>query len=806
MLHTRTISGLAAVPLICARLASAQANADPNYRALRDAAPQETYRVQNIELKRDVGTLTLRSGQITFLAPALNRVSMAVFNGEGRFQLKPAFSLEERYLNKLTGKSEADEPIDSALLAFTDNTFEEIGGQARTMPLDARAADILRDFRRLLRHPSETPHAQTEALFSEWAPNLEAELLAELYNPAQRGSFRAFLHGKQDANLRFLVVPGGALPRMPSPEEVALVNIDPSGERDGIWHLTHRESEWKGGTASSVEDHNLVAPEHYRIEAKIESSASLAASAAIRFKAKIDGARVIPFDLVSALRVSRVTDEGGRALPFIQEPWKEDAAFYVILPEPTVRGRSYEIHVDYGGAKVIHQEGQGNFSVEARESWYPSMNSFADQATYDLTFKVPKQYTLVSVGKLMKEWTEENLACTEWISEVPLAVAGFNYGAFRKKQVTDAATKYNLEAYYTADVPDYLRGLPDMNLTPSSMAERVLQDAQNSIRLYQHWFGDAPYGRIAITQQPEFDFGQSWPTLVYLPISAFLDSTQRWRLLEDQAFRFGDFIQEVTPHEVSHQWWGHMVGWATYHDQWLSEGFADFSAGLFLEATEKPAESAKFWDRLRDAIVQKNSFGNSANDAGPLWLGFRLNSQKTAGAYNRLVYSKGAYFLQMLRMLMRDEKTGDQDFIAMMHDYVQAYLHRAPSTEDFKNLVEKHMKPAMDAEGNHRMDWFFRDWIYGSEIPKYRFEYTLTPAEGGKVVLEGKLLQSDVSPGFLMMIPLYLDFDGHWVRAGTVRVQGSSANIKATLPKTPKRIALNVNHDVLAADVVVKKQ
>ena len=114
------------------------------------------------------------------------------------------------------------------------------------------------------------------------------------------------------------------------------------------------------------------------------------------------------------------------------------------------------------------------------------------------------------------------------------------------------------------------------------------------------------------------------------------------------------------------------------------------------------------------------------------------------------------------------------------------------------------MKPAMDAEGNHHMDWFFRDWIYGSEIPKYRLEYSLTPAGGGKVVLEGKLMQSDVSPGFLMMIPLYLDFDGHWVHAGTIRVQGSNANIKATLPTAPKRIALNVNHDVLAADVVVK--
>ena len=454
---------------------------------------------------------------------------------------------------------------------------------------------------------------------------------------------------------------------------------------------------------------------------------------------------------------------------------------------------------------MIHKEGQGNFSVGGRESWYPSLNSFLDQATYDLTFKVPKQYTLVSVGKLMKQWNEENLACTQWKSDIPLAVAGFNYGAFKKKQITDADTKYEVEAYYTPDVPDYLHELPGFNLTPGTMADQVLNEAQNSIRLFTHWFGPARYGRIAITQQPEFDFGQSWPGLVYLPISAFLDSTHCWRLLDQAAFRFGDFIQEVTPHEVSHQWWGHMTAWSTYHDQWLSEGFADFSAGLFMEAAQKPEEAGKFWDRLRDAIVQKNNFGNAANDAGPLWLGIRLNASKNVGAYNRLVYSKGAWFLQMLRMMMRDEKTGDQDFMALMRGYVQTYLHKSASTEDFMQIVNKHMKSTMDAEGNHRMDWLFRDWIFGSDLPKYRFEYTLTPADGGKVTLEGKLTQSDVSPDFQMMVPLYLDFDGHWIRGGMIRIRGNTATMKATLPKMPKRISLNVNHDVLAAEITVKK-
>src|SRR5262249_27568341 len=149
--------------------------------------------------------------------------------------------------------------------------------------------------------------------------------------------------------------------------------------------------------------------------------------------------------------------------------------------------------------------------------------------------------------------------------------------------------------------------------------------------VFEQFFGKIPYGRIAITQQPQFNFGQSWPSLVYLPVSAFLDSTQRYQLMGANAFRFAQFIDEVTPHEVSHQWWGHAVGWATYHDQWLSEGFADFSAGLFLQATNKPGSSEypNYLERQRKRVIEKNNFGLRANDAGPLWLGLRLDTFKS---------------------------------------------------------------------------------------------------------------------------------------------------------------------------------
>lgn len=792
---------------------SSLANADPNYRALRDALHDghagETYRVENIELKRDVGTLTLRTGNITFIPAVLNRVAIAVFRGEGRFQLKPAMELEGQYLYRMIGKIDVDEEFTSAIFYFTDDTYNAIKKDAHGTALDASAASVLHDFHNHVRPQIERPRSLVENMIrGSDMPNLEAELLAELYNPSEAGSFRAFLHGKHYSDLRFFVVPRGAVPQIMSPEEVALINLDSGNEHEGIWYLTHRAQEWAAGKADSAENKREVTAEHYRIETVIGKNSHLSSAADVQFQAVVNGARVIRFGLLPALRVGRVTGEGGREVSFIQEDRKQDGSFYVVMPEPMAAGKSYKLHVEYEGDHVVTNAGTGNFAVGARENWYPSLNSFADRATYDLTFKVPKQYVLVSVGKLVKESKEDDFAVSEWKSEVPIPVAGFNYGLFKKKQVTDDTLHYQIETYATSDVPDYLKEVThDMPISPSAMADTARVQAENAMRIFTHFFGPAPYGRIAITQQPQFNFGQSWPSLVYLPLSAFLDATHRWMLMGGSAFRFAAFIQEVTPHEVSHQWWGHMVGWASYHNQWLSEGFADFSAGLFLENTEKPGEVNQFWDRALHAIADKNQYGLAANDVGPIWMGLRLDTFKGGSAYNRLVYPKGAYILQMIRMLMRDEKTGDQDFFAMMQDYVKTYLGRNPSSEDFRAMVEKHMKPVLEPEGNHSFAWFYRDWIYGSDLPKYRLEYSLRQGDGGKTEFAGKLTQSGVSPNFVMRVPIYFDFDGKVVRAGYVTLKGNSTSseVKIDLPKKPKHVVLNANHDVLAAETVVKE-
>src|SRR6266699_3402429 len=144
---------------------------------------------------------------------------------------------------------------------------------------------------------------------------------------------------------------------------------------------------------------------------------------------------------------------------------------------------------------------------------------------------------------------------------------------------------------------------------------------------------------------------------------------------------------------------------------------------------------------------------------------------KTGGVARYLIYPKGAYILHMLRMMMYQTRETDMQFQAMMHDFVKSYFNKDVSTEDFKRIVEKHMTKEMDIDHNGKMDWFFDEWVYGTEVPGYQFDYQI--ASDGTI--SGKVTQSGVSDKFVMLVPIYLDFGKGWIKLGTVTMAGNSS-------------------------------
>ncbi len=786
------------------------ANSDAAYRQLRDAGLGESYRCENFTLTMDVGTFQLRTGTITFLTLVNKYETGAVFVGQGHFTLKPLDAIDTREMIRRTGNQTAEEDFTEVVFRFTGNQYPQFAGALGTKtetPPEAAAA--FQHWKDKVRHRHEIPEGFTQAILQgETIDNVDADLLAAIYNPKHPPFFNAYMHGTPNKDLRFFIrARVGALPQMESPEEVALVNCNGGELDDGIWYSQHLLSELKAHTANSREDKRLFATKRYNIETVIAKNDHLQSVATITFEPLVPGERVLKFGLLPNLRVTRVTDQNGEELHFIQESRKEDGSFYAILDGAPAIGQAHSISVEYVGDKVLVNAGNGSYYVNARESWYPNLNGFGEKALYDLTFKVPPSNMVVSVGKLEGQTTEAGFAVSHWVTPVPVAVAGFNYGQYKRIDYPDTMTHYNISGYYLTALPDSLRPYENSaflsSMSPTVMTKYALDQTRAQMQVCTIFFGKAPYDDVYITEQPNFNFGQSWPSLVYLPISAYIDSTQRWMLFGQINTKFNGFVQEVTPHEVAHQWFGHGVSWASYHDQWLSEGFAEFSAGLFLQqAVGKKWEKdyIDFWERQRVRILEKNNFGVSPNDAGPLWLGLRLNSPRSAQAYQGDTYSKGAYVLLMLRSLMYGDHgdNRDQAFIDMMHDFMESHRDAPASTESFKAIAEKHMTKQMDLQQNGRLDWFFNEWVYGTQVPRYSFKYELQSAGAGKFNVHAELKQSEVDDHFAMFVPVFADFGNGMVRLGQMGIIGNSTRtVDFILDRQPKKVALNSYKEIL---------
>jgi aminopeptidase N len=342
------------------------------------------------------------------------------------------------------------------------------------------------------------------------------------------------------------------------------------------------------------------------------------------------------------------------------------------------------------------------------------------------------------------------------------------------------------------------------NMSTVPMLKKSLAEAQVAVQLYSNYFGPAPFKQLAVTQQTACNYGQSWPGLVYLPSCYYYDITVRHQLGLD--YRDFGYWKAVAPHEVAHQWWGHTVGFDSYRDQWMSEGFAEMSASLFIQLIEKnPKKFIEFWNDQRTMLLERNNLGYRAIDAGPLTMGYRMSNYRTGfNVTQDLIYPKGAYILHMLRMMMWNNDTGDQAFKEMMHDFVKTYSGHAATTEDFKSIVEKHMTSDMQRIGAGKMDWFFDEYVFGTALPTYKVDSNFEKNSDGDIVLSMKLTQSGVDDKFRMLVPVYLELaDGHIANLGRITVVGStSQDIKVPLKGVkdpPRRALVNYYDDVLAS-------
>ncbi|HEV8486975.1 MAG TPA: carboxypeptidase regulatory-like domain-containing protein, partial [Blastocatellia bacterium] len=375
------------------------ANSDPVYRQLRELGLGQTFRFDNFTVNSDAATFQFQKGTLTMLSPVKGIVTGAIFIGDGHFNLKPATALDTLELKRRVGAAEADEDFTEVVFRFTSEPhLKFLPGLGDRVETPADAIRVFNHWKERMRKRREEALGFSEhLLYGETMDNVDADLLAAIYNPSHPEFMNVYIRGKKHKDLRFFVrTRVGALPQLDSPEEVALINYDAEGMDDGIWYLAHLKSEYLNHTASSNEDRRLFATHSYKIETVIAKNEHLFSTATVTFEPLLSGERVLKFGLLPNLRVMRVMDEQGNDLYFIQESRKEDGSFYAVLAEAPQAGKGYSITIQYEGDKVLEQAGEGTFYVRARSSWYPNLNGFGERALYDLTYKVPRKYKVIS--------------------------------------------------------------------------------------------------------------------------------------------------------------------------------------------------------------------------------------------------------------------------------------------------------------------------------------------------------------------------------------------------------------------------
>ena len=749
---------------------------------------------QRLELRRPDLQITFEQGNLAFLDAFEGQITGMVFSGRGHVLATPRDALEKQQIARFLGAPMLDQEFYSGYFRFTDGAGEELLHQLQ-------AADYVP-------HSDEAFGSRWEGYLARLNPSHALRILEEKVSANPKHYFQAGVDGL-----------------MTGPFDVV---FDQSRDEPVLFGQTRKAGNttfydvWASYRPSADTIPATFHALHYDIAATIRPDNSLEGEATIRLRSEIDGERFVLFQLSRALKVESVSSGEGVPLTFfqnegmtVQQRNSEGSDFlYAFLPEAAKRGREISLRVKYRG-NVIEDAGNGVLFVAAREEWYPRFGDTAQFADYDLNMRWPRKLRMVATGMAIEEHEEGEFRAGHWRADKPLPIAGFNLGDYASASVTSATNSVDvyanrqLEAALSRRLETTVEGPPLDNFgilppgaqigihrlppSPADELKNLGREIETAILFYEKFSGPFPYRSLSVSQIPG-TFGQGWPGLLYLSTLSFLSPAAQERAGISASVQ--ERFTEIVPyHEVAHQWWGNVVGWKSYRDQWIDEAIANYLALLFAESQKKTDHTLRVWlERFRKQLVDRYPEADiAAADIGPLSAGSRLNSSKSPYGYETIIYAKGAWVIHMLREMLRQPGTTNPDarFTALLKTISEKYAYRAFTTEDFQREVEAVMTAKMDLEGGRSMEWFFEQWVKGTGIPHYQVEFTAHRAGTGYQI-RGKLLQTGVPRSFIASVPLYAaGGTGKNVLLGNVTAAGPETDFHFSVQAPPHKILID---------------
>ena len=466
-----------------------------------------------------------------------------------------------------------------------------------------------------------------------------------------------------------------------------------------------------------------------------------------------------------ALPIDSITLDG-QAARYERQP----ELLNVELPHTFKNGEKLTITVTYHGRPkdglVLATDRDGKPSATGDNwpnrvhQWIPCLDHPSAKATVSFTVAAPARDLVIANGKLVT-MTRNGAAPSLWRFEETRAIPSYcmviavNEGAkidADQKSVTPLS-------YY---VPQRDR----------SHAAKGFSPAAPAVSLFSEMIAPYPYEKLALIIGATRYGGMENSSAIVFTSTLFDE-----RPNEKMSLRFGipARIEDVVAHEIAHQWFGDSVTESTWADLWLSEGFATYFAGLFIEKYEGEEQFRAY---LHNAA--ERYFAYEKERRAPIHDSDTEDLNKLLNPNN---YQKGAWVLHMLR-----KRLGDDAFFKGLRIYYHAHHQANATTEDLREALEK-------ASARSLKDFFAR-WVYDSGHPTYEVQSEWSKLATGEIALLVHVNQTQPDDVFSDPITIEVTSGGTKTRR-TIQPTKRQTTIRFSLTAPPTSVNLDPDEALL---------
>ena len=512
-------------------------------------------------------------------------------------------------------------------------------------------------------------------------------------------------------------------------------------------------------------------PVHYEVSLAFDDALSRLTRAETKITVRVlrDGLGVVDLDF-GELTIDGVS-VGGAAVRYEHGGGRLN----VTLPRPARRGEQLIVSVAYHGTPkdglILTKDKDGNPSAtgdnwpDRVHHWIPSLDHPAAKATVNFTVTAPAGHRVIATGRFF---------------EGRDGAGGAETWAFRQRHPVPpycmivAVGKF---AMIEPSAPLARRLPPLFYLVPPSqaaIAEKSFGAAPPTLDVFNRLVAPFPYENLAhVVGATRFGGMENATAIVYG--ANVLDPRPDAPVSPRFGVRRG--LVELIAHETAHQWFGDAVTPATWADIWLSEGFATYFAGLFVERAEG---EAAFREYMRRKGAEYLTYAKTRRAAI-----YDRDTEDLNGLLNPNSYQKGAWVLHMLR-----RRLGDAAFFRGLRDYYRAHLHANATTEDLRRALER-------ASGQSLREFFAR-WVYAAGHPAYKvsWQWRGRGARGGTLALT--LAQTQADEPFLTPVPVEIvGARGRVVRRLVVRPTGRETVTLVPVGSRPAEVRVDPRDTIL---------